>query len=185
MSKTMIGNSRVGISPSVIVGAVVDGKANYITLGQCSGLSMNPPMMYISINKAHYTNKGIKEAGYFSINIPNDKVVQKMDYVGVVSVRDTDKSDVFKIFYGSVDKAPMIEECPVNILCEVAQVVDLENYDVFFGNIVETYVNDDCLTDGKPDMKKVNQVILSGGKYCYVGEECGTAFSDGRALIKK
>jgi hypothetical protein len=33
-------------------------------------------------------------------------------------------------------------------------------------------------------MKKINQVFLSGGKYCYVGEECGTAFSDGRALIK-
>jgi flavin reductase (DIM6/NTAB) family NADH-FMN oxidoreductase RutF len=184
MAKSNIGKTRVGISPSVIVGALVNGKANYITLGQCSGLSMNPPMMYISINKAHYTNDGIKENGYFSVNIPSDEVVQKMDYVGLVSGRDTDKSDVFTIFYGESDKAPMIEECPVNILCKVYQVVDLPNYDVFFGEIVGTYVNEDCLTDDKPDMKKINQVFLSGGKYCYVGDECGTAFSDGRALIK-
>ena len=60
----------------------------------------------------------------------------------------------------------------------------MPNYDVFFGEIIETYVNQDCLTDEKPDMKKINQVFLSGGKYCQVGNECGIAFSDGKALIK-
>jgi flavin reductase (DIM6/NTAB) family NADH-FMN oxidoreductase RutF len=185
MAKSMVGNSRIGISPSVIVGAVVNGKANYITLGQYSGLSMNPPMVCISTRKAHYTNAGIKENGYFSVNIPSDNVVQKMDYVGLVSGKDTDKSGVFTNFYGAVDKAPMIEECPVNMLCKVDRVVDLPNYDVFFGEIIETYVDQDCLTDEKPDMEKINQVLLSGGKYCHVGSECGNAFSDGKALIKK
>ena len=98
MAKSMIGNMRVGISPSVIVGAIVNGKENYITLGQCSGLSMNPPMMYISINKSHYTNDGIKENGHFSVNIPSVNVVQKMDYVGLVSGREVDKSGVFTPF---------------------------------------------------------------------------------------
>jgi len=184
MAKSMVGKFRIGISPSVIVGAVVNGKANYITLGQCGGLSMNPPMVYVSINKVHYTNAGIKENGYFSVNIPSDNVVQKMDYVGLFSGRDVDKSGVFTIFHGEVDKAPMIEECPANMLCKVVNVVDLPNYYVFFGEIIETYVNQDCLTDEKPDMKKINQVFLSGGKYCHVGNECGNAFSDGKALIK-
>ena len=100
MAKSMVGKARIGISPSVIVGAIVNGKANYITLGQCGGLSMNPPMVYVSINKVHYTNAGIKENGYFSVNIPSDNVVQKMDYVGLVSGRDMDKSSVFTIFCG-------------------------------------------------------------------------------------
>lgn len=185
MAKTNIGTSRVGLSPTVIVGAAVNGKANYVTLGQSGGIAMNPPTVYVSINKAHYTNDGIRENGYFSVNIPSENVVREMDYVGLVSGRDTDKSGVFSIFYGEDPKTPLIEECPVNMLCKVATTVELENYWVFFGEIVATYVNEDCLTDGKPDMKKIDQVLLSGGKYCHVGEECGTAFSDGRALIKK
>ena len=134
--------------------------------------------------KNHYTNEGIIENGYFSVNIPSESVVQKMDYVGLVSGREVDKSEVFSIFYGADGKTPMIEECPANLLCKVYETVDLENYYVFFGEIIETYVNDDCLTDDKPDMKKIDQVFLSGGKYCHVGKECGSAFSDGRALIK-
>jgi len=116
MAKSMVGKFRVGISPSVTVGALVNGKANYITLGQYGGMSMNPPMMYISINKIHYANAVIKENGYFSVNIPSANVVQKMDYVGLVPGRDVDKSGVFAAFYESVNKAPMIEECPANML---------------------------------------------------------------------
>ena len=184
MAKRIVGKLRIGISPSVIVGALVNSKANYLTLGQCGGMSMDPPIVYISVNKVHYTNAGIKENGYFSVNIPSQNVVQKMDYVGLVSGRDVDKSGVFNAFYGSVDKAPMIEECPVNMLCKVINVVELPHHMVFLGEIIETYVNEDCLTDGNPDMKKINQVFLSGGKYCQVGNECGSAFSVGKALIE-
>ena len=184
MEKQIIGKSHIGPNRSIIVGALVNGKANYLTLGHCGEMSMNPAIVYISMNKAHYTNAGIKENGYFSLNIPSKSVVQKMDYVGLVSGRDVDKSGVFTIFTGSVDKAPLIEECPANMLCKVVNVVDLPSYDVFFGEIIETYVNEDCLTDGNPDMKKINQVFLSGGKYCQVGNECGNAFSVGKALIE-
>ena len=82
MAKVMLGNVKVGASLSVIVGATVNGKVNYMTLGQYSGLSMNPPMLYISSRKVHYTNAGIKENGYFSVNIPSNKLILKMDYVG-------------------------------------------------------------------------------------------------------
>ena len=184
MAKRMVGKFRVGISPAVIVGAFVNNKANYLTLGQCGGMSMDPPIIYISVNKVHYSNAGIKENGYFSVNIPSENVVQKMDYVGLVSGRDVDKSGVFTVFYGSVDKAPMIEECPVNMLCKVINEVELPNHWVFFGEIIETYVNEDCLSGENPDMKKINQVFLSGGKYCQVGNECGDAFSAGKALIE-
>ena len=55
---------------------------------------------------------------------------------------------------------------------------------MFFGEIIETYINQDCLTDEKPDIKKINQVFLYGRNYYHVGKVCGNAFSDGKALIK-
>jgi flavin reductase (DIM6/NTAB) family NADH-FMN oxidoreductase RutF len=90
MAKVVVGKMSTNVSPTVIAGAIVDGKANYLTLGGFGGMSMNPPLVYITVNKAHYTNSGIKENGYFSVNIPSADMTVKTDYVGLVSGRDTD-----------------------------------------------------------------------------------------------
>jgi Conserved protein/domain typically associated with flavoprotein oxygenases, DIM6/NTAB family len=181
MEKVMIGKKMVGAAPVVIAGAIVDGKANYITLGGFGLISLAPPIVYITLAKSHYTNVGIKENGYFSVNVPSSDLVQKTDYVGLVSGRDNDKSDVFTPFFGSVDKAPMIRECHVNMLCKVIDQIDLPNNDVFLGEILEVYVSGDCLMDGKPDVKKINPLILAGGLYFELGNIVGTAYRDGKS----
>jgi flavin reductase (DIM6/NTAB) family NADH-FMN oxidoreductase RutF len=185
MEKVMVGKMSVRTSPAVLVGALVNGKVNYLTLGSFGGVSMNPPLEYISVNKAHYSNAGIKENGYFSVNIPSTDLTQKTDYIGLVSGKDADKSGVFTTFYGSIDKAPMIEECPVNMLFKVIKMVDLPNNEVFIGEIVETYVNKECIVNDRPDMKKINPFLLAGGVYFKLGNKVGNAFSDGKALIRK
>lgn len=73
-------------------------------------------MIYISVNKAHYTNAGNREDDYFSVTIPSKELVEKTNYVGRMSGTDTDKAGAFSAFYSSVNKAPSIEERPVNIL---------------------------------------------------------------------
>jgi len=185
MGKVNIGKTSAGPTPAVIAGAIVDGKENYLTLGGYGLMSINPRLVYIAVNKAHYTNAGIRENGYFSVNFPSKSLVQKTDYVGLVSGKDTDKSTVFSSFYGSVRKAPMIEECPLNVLCKVYKTLDLPNNEVFIGEIVETYVNDECLTNGMPDAKKIDPLILMGSSYWSLGDAAGAAFKDGQALIKK
>ena len=184
MEKVQIENRSVSASPAVIAGALVNGRPNYITLGSYGGMSINPPIVYISINKTHYTNAGIKETGYFSVNIPSKNLVKETDYVGIVSGRDVDKSSVFSAFYGSIKKAPMIEECPVNILCKLIQTVDLPRNEVFIGEIIEAYAGKEYLVDGKPDINKINPILLAGGKYCELGGPVGAPRSDGKALMK-
>jgi flavin reductase (DIM6/NTAB) family NADH-FMN oxidoreductase RutF len=184
MAKKMIGKAHIGTNPTVIVGALVNGKPNYLALGHVGCMAMNPPIFYVSCNKVHYTNAGIKENGYYSVNLPSKDLLLKTDYVGLVSGRDVDKSGVFTAFYGSVDKAPMIEECPACILCKVIETVDLPNNDVFIGEIVETYVNEDCLAGDKQDIRKIDPIFLADG-YSRLGERCGNPFSDGKALMNK
>ena len=185
MEKVQVENRSVGAAAAVIAGATVDGKPNYITLGSYGGLSINPPTVYISINKAHYTNAGIKENGYYSVNMPNADVVAETDYVGIVSGKDTDKSDVFTSFYGKVDKAPMAEECPVNILVKLTDVYDLEKNEIFIGTIEEVYVGKEFMVDGKPDVSLIKPLVLAGGNYCEVGKSVGTTRQVGKALIKE
>jgi len=188
MEKVMIGKMPAGAFPAVIIGSMVNGKPNYNTLG-CYGLiSPFPPTVYIKSVKQHFTNIGIRETGYFSVNIPARDLTQKTDYVGQVSGKETDKSCVFTSFFGSSDKTPMIEECPVNILCKVVQTVHMPtqpNAEIFIGEVEEVYVNEKCMTDGAPDLNKIKPLMLAGNQYLEIsGKPAGKAWDIGKALIK-
>ena len=84
--------------PVTIVGANVEGKPNFMPIAWCSIVEHSPPMIAISASKNHYTNKGIKENGTFSINIPSIDMIEITDYIGIKSGKDIDKSELFEVF---------------------------------------------------------------------------------------
>ena len=139
------------------------------------------------MNKTHHTNAGIRENGTFSVNIPSSAMAAVVDYCGLVSGRIHDKAAIFETFYGKLKTAPMIKECPFNVECKLIQTVELPAEELFIGEIIETYINEDCLTDGKPDLKKLDPFILSmpDKKYLGLGQEVGPAWEMGKRLIKK
>lgn len=178
--------------PICIVGTMVKGKANYATYGSFGLLSPRPKnYVYIGSQASRYTNIGVKENGYFSVNIPSVEQMQKTDYVGLVSGRNTDKSKVFKSFFGSFDMAPMIEECPVNMLCKLIKTAtDLPDRDIYFGEVLETYVEEKYLFEGRLDFTKINPLLFTmngpgSASYWKLGEAVGAAYKEGQALIKR
>ena len=62
--------------PSVLIGTVINDKPNFATIGNCGIISVNPAVIYISMEKNHYTNKSIRENQVFSINIPSADLVE-------------------------------------------------------------------------------------------------------------
>jgi flavin reductase (DIM6/NTAB) family NADH-FMN oxidoreductase RutF len=115
--------------PATLVGANVYGKPNYVTIAHVGIMDLTS--VSLGMGKAHYTNAGIKATGTFSINIPSVKMVKETDYCGLVSGNKKDKAAFFKTFYGKLKTAPMIEECPINMECELMKTVDFPNHDVF------------------------------------------------------
>jgi flavin reductase (DIM6/NTAB) family NADH-FMN oxidoreductase RutF len=170
--------------PVVVAGTMVNGKANYITIGAYGVMSIQPPVVYISSMKSHFTNAGIKKSGYFSINVPSADLVTKTDYCGLVSGRDADKSDVFTTFFDRDHRVPMAAECPVNAVCKVVQTVDLTRNEVFIGEVVECHIDKDCLVKNVPDIKKIGPLLLGGRYYWKLGAKNGTAFQEGKSLMK-
>jgi flavin reductase (DIM6/NTAB) family NADH-FMN oxidoreductase RutF len=67
----------------------------------------------------------------------------------------------------------------MNFLCKVVQTVPVFDFSMFLGEIVATYINDDCLTDGKPDPKKINPIIMMGASYWNLESQIGLAFKEG------
>ena len=90
--------------PTILVGANVNGKPNYITIAHCGIVALSH--ISISLRKGRYTSSGIKENGTFSVNIPSEEMVKETDYCGLFSGKDTDKSKLFQTFYGTLDTAP-------------------------------------------------------------------------------
>lgn len=178
MNKIKLPNRPFGPFPTILAGVEVNGRPNYVTIGACGVVSLDA-ILYISLKSTHHSTAGVKETGFFSVNIPSADMVQRTDYCGVVSGKNVDKSKIFTHFYDDIGRAPMIKECPMNILCKVINNIPMFGFEMFFGEIVAVYVNEQCLTEDKLDPLKVNPMIMMGTNYFNLGQEVGKLFIEG------
>jgi flavin reductase (DIM6/NTAB) family NADH-FMN oxidoreductase RutF len=171
--------------PTTLVGAVVTGKPNFITIAHV-GIA-TPGAVTLGMGKTHYTNAGIREHAAFSVNIPSEDLLEKTDCCGLVSGRDTDKAQLFTLFYGELEHAPMIEECPINMECRLVQTVELGTHDLFIGEVVATHASEEVLTDGVVDFAKVKPLlfVMNDRGFWHMGEKMAQAWSAGMELRKK
>jgi len=181
MEKVTIGPMPyLSVMPTVLVGANVKGKANYMTVAWATVACMAPPMLCVAINKQRYTEAGIEENKTFSVNIPSARQVVETDHCGLVSGSKTDKSGVFHSYYGKLKTAPLAQECPVNIECRFFNSVDCGSHLLIVGEIAEIHADKSVLTEGKPDIAKINPIVYSQAAYFSVGKEIEKAFSAGK-----
>lgn len=157
-------------SLTVIAGALVQGKPNFNCIAHVGIMNYaQTHLISLSMAKVHYTNEGILANRTFSVNIPSQKMVVEADYVGLVSGKKTDKSEVFEVFYGQLESAPMIAACPVCMECQLERVVDFETHDLFVGKIVETYADPEVLSNNQVDPIKVDPLLFDMGTMSYYG----------------
>jgi flavin reductase (DIM6/NTAB) family NADH-FMN oxidoreductase RutF len=104
-----------------------------------------------------------------------------------MSGKKTDKSSVFEVFYGNLENAPMITECPLNMECTLYDVYDTPTHDLFIGEIVETYADDAVLKDNKVDLELVKPLLfdMSSIKYWSIGKPVAGCWNIGKQLKKK
>ena len=171
-------------SLTTIVGAMAGGKANFCTVAHVGIMNHGTPQ-YVSVglNKAHYTNPGIREHKVFSINVPGRGLVAETDYVGLVSGKNTDKSGVFKVFFGDTG-APLISECPVVMECRLKRIVDFPTHEVFVGEIAQVHADAAVLRDGKIDVKRLDPLLfdMASRHYWSLGEPVAKCWGAGKGL---
>lgn len=139
----------------------------------------------ICLDKSHKTTKNIKLRKAFTVSMATASTVKACDYVGIIS--GNSEADKIKKAGWTVSKsefvdAPVINELPMVLECEVAQMSDDSDYIV--GNIINVSADDSILTDGKIDAAKLQPVCYDPVSHNYnvLGPIAGKAFSDGKAL---
>jgi flavin reductase (DIM6/NTAB) family NADH-FMN oxidoreductase RutF len=173
--------------PIVLAGALVDGVPNYVTIGDTGLMGIKPPLVFISSHVNHHTNAGILVHKAFSINIPNTQMLVKVDYCGIVSGYDVDKSALFTNFFGELEKVPMIKECPVNLECQMVKEFRIEHRQIFIGEVFATHVDSSLLVEeGKlPTLDAVDPILYAlDNQYYRTGAPIGVGYSEGQKLVE-
>ena len=189
MKRLAIGATN-GLYPSLttLVGVDIDGRPNWVTIAHVGIMNHAtgdvPQYLSIGSNSSHFSNRGIREHGEFSINIPSKAMMAITDYAGLVSGANVDKSQLFEVERGKLAHAPMIANCPLSMELRLVQTLTLGHHEVFIGELVATYVDERCLTNGKPDLAKIDPLLFDFMQIGYwsIGERCGQPWREGQTV---
>ncbi len=167
-------------TPLVVVGTFIDEKSTWTLVGHLG--IMGHDHIMISLAKPHFINAGIIKNKVLSVNIVDEALLEKADYVGCVSGRNADKSKVFDYAVG--DKgAPVIKKSPLVMECVVDDDYETKGFDNFILSIANTYADENILDgDGKIDYGKLKPVLFEMPTYKYLktGDMIGKCMSFGK-----
>ena len=143
-----------------------------------------PPMIGVAIRKSRFTHGLISRAGVFSVNIPSSKLAKEADFCGTHSGKDHDKAKIcnFTVFYGGLENAPLIRECPMNLECVVEKTIELPSHDYFMGKIVEVHLDENLSIDRSKEFVKIDPLVFMGTHYTKVSGNLGRAYFIGKEL---
>jgi flavin reductase (DIM6/NTAB) family NADH-FMN oxidoreductase RutF len=144
-------------------------KPNIITLAWSTPLSMDPPLVGISVAPKRYSHGLIQESKEFVINVPPMEILQKVAGCGSVSGRSVDKFSRFGLTpkRAKVVKAPAIEECFAHLECRLVDQVKTGDHTLFIGEVVAAYASEEAFDGNLISVKGIRGVYQVGGQtYC-------------------
>ncbi len=174
--------------PTTLVGTVVEEKPNFLAVAHVGILNHGTPQyLSIGLHKSHYSNAGIHANRTFSICLPSVELMVATDYCGIMTGKRTDKAALFDVFYGQLQTAPMIRECPVNMEMTLHEVLDFNTHDIFIGKLVQTYASDDVHRGGVIDVAQLKPLLfdMASKQYWSLGRALGQCWGAGKALKRK
>jgi flavin reductase (DIM6/NTAB) family NADH-FMN oxidoreductase RutF len=161
-------------TPVTVVGVMNQDKPNWLMIAHIGIISHDQIM--ISCAKAHKSDAMIRANNKVSVNIINEELLKKADYVGSVSAAKVDKSAVFDYELGEAG-TPVIKNAPVSMECEVVDIYDTPVFDDFILKVDNTYADEHVLgKDGKLNYEKIKPILFEMPSYKYIstGSVLGT-----------
>ncbi len=171
-------------------GAIGDDRklADALAVAWIGIASGKPPSVSMALRKTRNTLELIRETGEFTVNIPTADQAPIVDYFGTTSGRDHDKfaETGWTPVASAIVSAPIIAECPYNLECRVTHELDIGEYALVVGEILETHAEESILdtTGDKVDVALLDPLVYIAGsrEYRRLGDKVADAFSIGRTI---
>ena len=176
--------------PVVIVSAYDrEGIPNAMTAAWAQVTDMDKIALFVDPN--HRTMKNIQETKAFTVAIADVAHMAEADFIGIVSgnnMPDKLEKSGLHVTKSEFVNAPVIEELPVSMDCELADIIDTEDVYAMVGKIVNLSAEDRVIgEDGKVNPDQIHALIFDQFRngYYAVGEKVGQAWNAGKNLVRK
>ncbi|MFX0171794.1 MAG: flavin reductase family protein [Candidatus Hodarchaeota archaeon] len=125
------------------------GEINVMTVAWITPVSVDPPLLAMSIRPERYSYKLIIERREFVVNIPTIDQAQEVLFCGRKSGKDFDKFQKTSLTHQKAKKVsvPIIKECAAHLECKIFKTITLGTHALIIGQIVEAYASDECFKD--------------------------------------
>ena len=146
-------------------------------------------ILFLGEDRKTLSNMKISKA--FTVALADEKHIKEADFFGIASGnRMTDKFERtgFRAECSKFVHAPVIEEFPVAMECELAEIVNTEHVFGIVGKIVNVQAEEEVLDEkGKVDVTKLHALMFDQFRndYYTTGEKAGKAWNAGKELMKK
>jgi len=177
--------------PTTIITSIDAGDVvNLMTASWAGIVSKTPPTMAISLNKGRKTYANIKESGEFVVNMVPASLAVEADYCGIRSGHKEAKLETSGLSLEAAEfiKVPVLSESPLNVECRFVQEVDLGEYRLVMGEILQIHAAETAFAeDGSVDTRRFDPLVYLGGirEYWDLGSKRAQAYSDGKRLIQE
>ena len=136
----------------------------------------------------HKTTANIVAKGAFTVAPADAAHVVEADYFGIATGNKVDKAAASGLTFTRSEfvDAPVIEEFPLTMECEVTRVEGDAHGARIVGRVVNTRVDESVLDDeGRVDFGKMRPIVYDSTRRIYrvVGEEVGGAWDAGMKLM--
>ena len=186
----------LGVVPAVypmpvLMVAAYDAKEKVNVMNVAWGQICDEDKIILFIGEGKRTWLNIRESKAFTVALADEAHMDAADFFGIASGNKMD--DKFeRTGYHAVksDKvhAPIIEEFPVVMECELLEFLETEHVSGIVGRIVNVKAEEAVLSEnGKIDPAKTRALIFDQFQHGYyvTGEQVGKAWNAGAGLMKK
>jgi flavin reductase (DIM6/NTAB) family NADH-FMN oxidoreductase RutF len=147
MSKKAFPLSRVyGLlepGPVVMMTTAWKGSENVMTMSWHTMLDFEPPLIGCVVSNRNHSFNMLKASKECVLAIPTVALAKKVVRVGNTSGRDIDKFETFGLakMPASMVRAPLIDECYINLECKVVDMKMVNKYNFFVVEAIKAWSN--------------------------------------------
>lgn len=143
----------------------------------------------LNISENHRTTRNILARRAFTLSVADAAHMREADFFGIATGNKMadkfERSGLTAVRSGRVD-APVVQEFPVTLECEVIEAGQAASGFHVVGRIVGVLADESVLAeDGKPDISKVDPLVFDQyhNTYRRLGDEAGKAWDAGLPLM--
>lgn len=174
----------------VLMVATYDENGTVDVMNAAWGMICDSDAISLSLTETHKTVQNLKKTKAFTVSLADVKNIEAADFFGIAS--GNTMADKFERSGMTATKservnAPIIEEFPVTMECELAEIIETDNVYNIIGKIVNVSAHEEILDEnGKIDIQKAGILIFDQFKagYYVTGEKVGQAWQSGKELAK-